>query len=183
MINLDKKGYRISIGDWVGNLGNHLIQMSGALNVARNTQSRLTVPEHRLLRRRAFAFTDTANDNCLEPVVGSFFYKSDCFQSAIVYDRERRRLFQDFLYELLLRRSFREHFHDLLNQKPGELVGPGTLVINMRSGLDIFRTEPPPQNDYMQPPLSFYKHVIESNNYQDCLIGPKPTGRTPASKL
>jgi hypothetical protein len=37
MINLDKKGYRISIGDWVGNLGNHLIQMSGALDVAKIT--------------------------------------------------------------------------------------------------------------------------------------------------
>jgi hypothetical protein len=170
MINLDKKGYRISIGDWVGNLGNHLIQMSGGLNVAKNTQSKLTIPEHRLLRRRTFDFTDVTNDNCFEPLVGRFFYQSDCFQYPIIYDRERKRIFQDHLYKLLLRRSVREHFHDLLTRKPDDLVDPDTLVINMRSGGDIFRTDPPPQNDYMQPPLSFYKHIIESHNYHDCLI-------------
>jgi len=169
-INLDKKGYRISIEGWMGNLGNHLIQMSGALNVAQNTQSVLTIPKHPLLRRRTFDFTDSKNDNCSEEIVGRFFYKSECFQYPIVYDRDRRRIFQAHLYDVLLRRNFREHIHDVLNRKPLEQVHPGTLVINMRSGRDIFTADPPPQNDYMQPPLSFYKHVIESNNYQDCLI-------------
>jgi len=144
--------------------------MSGALNVAEKTQSKLTIPEHRLLKRRTFDFTDRKNDNCLEPVVGRFFYKSDCFQFPVSYDSDRRRLFRTYLYDLLLERTPRERLDDLLNRKAAEYVSPGTLVINMRSGKDIFRSEPPPQNDYMQPPLSFYKHVITAHGYKDCLI-------------
>lgn len=40
----------------------------------------------------------------------------------------------------------------------------------MRSGHDIFRNDPPPQSDYMQPPLSFYKYVIKNHEYKDVLI-------------
>lgn len=167
---LDKKGYRISIAYWVGNLGNHLIQMSGALNVAEKTQSSLTVPEHPLLKRRSFDFTDRANDNCGEPVVGRFFSKSDCFQFPVSYDSDRRRLFRTYLHDLLLERTVRQRLGDLLHRRAAEQVRPGTLVINMRSGRDIFRSDPPPQNDYMQPPLSFYKHVITAHGYTDCLI-------------
>lgn len=170
MINLDKKGYRMSIEHWVGKLGNHLIQMSGALNVARNTQSSLTIPKHPLLTRRTFDFTDSTNDNCLEPLAGRFFFKSDCFQYPIVYDRDRRTIFHDHVYDLLVSRGFRERLDGLLERTPIDPVTPDTLVINMRSGKDIFRTEPPPLKDYMQPPLSFYKHIIESNDYTDCLI-------------
>jgi hypothetical protein len=179
MTALDKKGYLISIEHWVGNLGNHLIQLSGALNVAKNTQSKLTIPKHELLGRRMFDFTSAANNNCLEPVVGRFFYQSDCFQYPIRYDHDRRRLFQDYLYDLLLVRTLQERFRDLLNRNSKEQVGPDTLVINMRSGSDIFRTEPPPQTDYMQPPLSFYKHVITSYGYQDCLIVTEAARKNP----
>lgn len=170
MTNLDKKGYRISIEHWVGNLGNHIIQISGAINVAINTQSTLTTPDHWLLGRLDLDFTDPANHDCMEKVTGRFFYQSDCFQFPIVYDRDRRKLFQDHLHALLLRRNLRQYLHDLIHRQPDEAVNPDTLVINMRSGKDIFRSEPPPQNDYMQPPLSFYKHIIETNDYRDCLI-------------
>ncbi len=170
MTSLDKKGYLLSIEHWIGNLGNHIIQLSGALNVAEKTQSRLTVPEHPLFRKRVFDFTDKRNNNCYEPVAGRFFFQYDCFQHPIRFDRDRRTVFQNYVYPLLANKSRGEWFRDLLRPTQQDVVNPETLVINMRSGRDIFRTEPPPQNDYMQPPLSFYKHVIESHGYDDCLI-------------
>ncbi len=170
MTNLEKKGYRIAIESWVGNLGNHLIQLSGALNVAERTQSHLTIPKHALLKRRVFDFTGPHNDNCAEPVVGRFFYGADCFQYPIIFDSERRDILRKYVYDLLAARTVRERFEDLLNPKRNEAVNHGTLVINMRSGRDIFTSDPAPQSDYMQPPLSFYKHVIDAHGYQDCMI-------------
>jgi hypothetical protein len=169
MTALDNKGYLLSIEHWVGNLGNHIIQLSGALNVAEKTQSKLTVPKHPLFRRQVFDFTSTRNDNCRERVAGRFFYQADCFQHPIRYDRDRKSVFQKHIYPLLWHKRRWETMRDLVMAKEEE-VRADTLVINMRSGRDIFREEPPPQNDYMQPPLSFYKHVIESHGYDDCLI-------------
>jgi len=167
---LEKKGYRISLSGWMGRLGNHLVQLSGAINVARMTQSELTVPRHPLLRRTTYDFTQPLNDNCREPVDGLFFFKSQCFQFPIEYDRVRRDILQEYVLGVLERRSVRERIQHFLEPRRGERVAPNTLVINMRSGKDIFRTDPPPQNDYMQPPLSFYKHIIETHGYDDCLI-------------
>lgn len=179
MTSLEKKGYRVAIDDWVGNLGNHLIQISGGINVAMNTQSTLTTPDHWLLGRLTFDFTDSANSNCMETVSGRFFYQPDCFQFPIVYDRDRRKIFQDHLLPRLGRRNLRQRLHDALHRKGHDTVRADTLVVNMRSGKDIFRSEPPPQNDYMQPPLSFYKHIIETNGYADCLIVTEPDRKNP----
>jgi hypothetical protein len=170
MATLDKKGYLISIPRWSGNLGNHLIQLTCALNIAKKTKSRLTVPEHNLIKRRVFEFTDQRNENCRKPIEGRFFFRSECFQYPIKYDYERRKLLQNYVYDLLVPRTVRELLRRLVLGTPNDKIGPETLVINIRSGDDIFRTEPPPQKDYMQPPLSFYKYIIESNNYKDFLI-------------
>jgi hypothetical protein len=176
---LEKKGYQLRISGWLGNLGNHIIQLSGAINVADHTQSRLTVPSHPLLKRAVYDFTDSRNQNCLEPISGLFFTQADCFQFPIRYDADRRRLFQKYILELVSSISLRERIDELLHPRPSERVEPGTLVINVRSGKDIFRTEPPPQSDYMQPPLSFYKTVIESHGYEDCLIVTEAARRNP----
>jgi hypothetical protein len=167
---LEKHGYHLSLPGWVGNLGNHLIQLSCALNVAQQTESRLTVPEHWLIRPRSFDFMNRDNDNCHESVSSRFFYQPDCFQFPLKYDDERRKVFQEFVRGMIVKRRPLEWLRDLMPGEKDAEVGPETLVINMRSGRDIFRQEPPPQNDYMQPPLSFYKRVIESNGYKDCLI-------------
>ncbi len=167
---LEKKGYRIAVEYWVGNLGNHLIQISGALNVAQNTQSTLTLPKHPLIKLKHFDFTSSSNVNCNDVVKGRFFYQTDCFQFPVRYDVDRRRLFRDYLLDHLQRKTLRESLADLVSSKDDDFVGPDTLVINIRSGRDIFTPGKPAQDDYMQPPLSFYKRIIESHGYDDCLI-------------
>jgi hypothetical protein len=179
MTTLDKKGYLVSIPHWSGNLGNHLIQLSCALNVACKTQSRLTIPQHNLIRKLTFDFTDARNENCLEPIEGRFLFQPECFQFPIRYDYERRKLFQDHAYELLAGHTFWERLRRFGAGAPDDPAGPETLVINIRSGGDIFRTEPPPQNDYMQPPFSFYKRIIESNDYKDFLIVTEAARKNP----
>jgi len=170
MTTLENTGYRIEIAGWVGNLGNHLIQVSGAINVARHTASKVIVPRHPLIRLRELDFTNSSNINCNETIVGRFFFQSDCFQWPVRYDVDRRKLFRDYVLDDISKRTLRESIADIARLRKDDRVGSDTLVINIRSGLDIFRLGNPAQADYMQPPLSFYKRVIESHGYDDCLI-------------
>jgi len=64
--------------------------------------------------------------------------------------------------------SDRSVLQTLFQRRPA--IQDGELLLNMRSGADIFRADPPPQSDYMQPPLSFYKTIIEMHGYQKCVI-------------
>jgi len=64
MKKLSKKGYKIEIKQWVGNFGNHLLQLSGALKVAIETQSILAYPANKLIPEKIFDFRDNNNYNC-----------------------------------------------------------------------------------------------------------------------
>jgi hypothetical protein len=179
VVALEKKGYRLRISGWVGRLGNHLIQLSCALKVAQQTKSLLIVPKHDILSQREYDFRDSAASQCHEEISGLFFTQPDCFQFPIRYDSERRQIFQSFVLQQLERRPWRERLHNYLSPSPDSQVDDKTLVINMRSGRDIFRSSPPPQNDYMQPPLSFYQKIIETNGYNKCLIVTEPDRANP----
>jgi hypothetical protein len=168
MKTLDKRGYTLRIPHWMGRLGNQILQLSGVINCAKATKSVVEYPENEFIRGAKFDFREPGPDNCNEVIVGSFFFQPDCFQFPIQYDRDRRMLFQEYLYEPILKKPFRERLKAAL--RPRTEITPETLVLNIRSGKDIFTAEPPPQNDYMQPPASFYKKVIEDRGHQDCLI-------------
>jgi hypothetical protein len=170
MKTLPPKEYLISINSWWGRLGNHLIQLSNALNIAKKTHSKLIIPRHDIIKRTVFDFTRPGNNHYQEPVAGAFFFQSQCFQYPLAYDHERRKVFQEHVYDLLQARTLWEYMLSLATQR-FTLVGPDTLVINIRSGKDIFCAEPAPDTGgYVQPPLSYYKHIIETHHYADCLI-------------
>ncbi len=179
MSSLEKKGYRLSISGWVGRLGNHLIQLSCALNVAQQSKSLLIVPSHEILSRREYDFRDSSGHDCNEPIDGTFFTQQECFQFPIRFDADRRRILQTFVLPQLERRTWLQRVQRYLSRDTDRAVEEGTLVINMRSGRDIFRNSPPPQSDYMQPPLSFYQRVIESNGYDRCIIVTEPDRANP----
>jgi hypothetical protein len=175
MNQLEKRGYRLRISGWMGRLGNHLIQLSCAIHLAEKTGSLLLTPDHEILRRRVYDFRAGGKGDCDEEVTGTFFTQPECFQFPIRYDSERRRVLQTFVLEQLQRKPWWRR----MSPAPDSVVDGETLVINMRSGRDIFRESPPPQNDYMQPPLSFYKKIIEKNRYEKCLIVTEPDRANP----
>ncbi len=176
---LTRTGYVLQLSDWMGRLGNHLIQLSCAINVAQTSKSLLIVPEHGILRKRAYDFRLKGGDHCNEEISGPFFLQSDCYQFPIQYDQDRRRVFLDHIREQMMYRSLRGRLRDKLLPEPDTQLDDETLVINMRSGTDIFRSSPPPQNDYMQPPLSFYKYIIKKHGYRKCLIVSEPERANP----
>jgi len=166
----DEKGYRIRLTDWVGRLGNHLVQLSSAIWVAKHTESLLQIPKHEVVHKREFDFRNSSNSNCGKTIESRFLFSSECFQFPIEYDSDRRTVLQEYLYKYLKKETFGSQLRGWLGGARGIAPNEDTLVINMRSGRDIFRQNPPPQPDYMQPPLSFYQEIILSNNYDKCLI-------------
>jgi len=155
--------FRISA--WVGRLGNHLIQLSNAIYTAQHYNAHLEVPNHELLGSMKFDFSGE-KPKTTDALVSTFFWPHECFGVPIRHDAIRGNILRQFvlpLFENKMRASFLRIF-------ARNDVTEDTLVINMRSGSDIFTPNPPPQADYMQPPLSFYQSVIKSGNYKKCLI-------------
>jgi hypothetical protein len=156
-------GFDLILTQWVGRLGNHLIQLSNAIHVAERTKSRLTIPDHASFKRRIFDFRgDHASTGSKS---SCFFWPHECLGHPIEYDAIRRNVFRRHVVKMFLKRE-----RWWWPSKNSSKVGPETLVINIRSGADIFRADPPPQSDYMQPPFSFYRRIIEDHGYTDCLI-------------
>ncbi len=163
---LTRFGYNLKLENWAGRLGNHLIQLSNAIHVASNTKSILTIPPHDTLKRRHYDFRENNIENCNESVSSYFFWPRECFNFPIKHDYVRR---------CILKNHIASEFQNARTWKPFSLlkhnyITKDTLIINIRSGSDIFRTDPPPQSDYMQPPLSFYQDIIERHNYKRCVI-------------
>ena len=179
MKKLSKKGYKIEIKQWVGNFGNHLLQLSGALKVAIETQSILAYPANKLIPENIFDFRDNNNYNCDLLVRSCFFYHDECFQYPLIYDQERRNISIKYILPLLKNKCNETLKSDL------EIISETTLVINVRSG-DIFREDYDSEEatksgikNYVQPPLSFYRRIIDKFNYEDILIITQPDNKNP----
>ena len=82
---LPRKGYLIFIGEWMGNLGNNLIQLSNALNIAIETKSKLFLPKHDIIKSTNFDFTDPENNNCNKEIKGIFYYSFQCLLSLVFF--------------------------------------------------------------------------------------------------
>jgi len=179
MKTLPGSGYRIEIDSWIGRLGNQLMQITAGINLARQTQSVLKFPKHSLIKQNHFDFRQPRSRATGPMVRGNFFMQQDCYQFPIKQDSVRRKICQDFLYEHVAKRQWTTAFLRWFQKNQCE-VDDETLVINMRSGKDIFRENPPEDcRHYLQPPLSFYKYIIESHGYKKCVIVTEGDRRNP----
>lgn len=172
-------GSHIHIEDWIGRLGNQMMQISAGLHLARQSRSLLTFPKHPIFRRNRFDFREKSGNRSSPVISGRFFLQKDCYQFPIRHDSVRRQIFQEYLYNYIACRSW---FSDLLQRRLTRRWVPDdeTLVINIRSGKDIFRENPPEDcRHYLQPPLSFYKYIIESHSYRKCIIVTESDRRNP----
>jgi len=164
---LDKKGYEIKVNQWYGRLGNNLIQICNAINIALNTQSSVIFPKYRtklLKNLHKFDFSDY--NKCDITVNGFFYYPKHCYGYYTSF-LERRKILLKYI-------------NPILNLEPVDFVNKNTLVINIRSG-DMF-VEGCPHSEYFQPPLSFYKYIINHGNYDAIIIVTQKDLRNPCIK-
>jgi len=130
-------------------LGNSLVQLSNAINVAREKKTKLILPRRSDKNSSAETFRFLENvpdfdfgDNHVGRHVSKFYFDTQTFGYTLTNEK-RRSILQEYV----------------LPHIPFNKVNlPETLVIHIRSG-DIFN-EWIHQN-YVQPPLNYYKKIIE----------------------
>lgn len=174
---LDKKGYILEIGYWAGQFGNHIIQLSSAINLAMKTESLLRFPSHQYFNKTSIDFRKNKSTINAEVIKGEFFMKKDCFQHPIQYDYKRRQILQEFIIPLI----FTSEQITRINKPDIEY----DLVINIRSG-DVFRKDWQSKEavtsglwNYVQPPLAYYNYILNSNNFKKVLIISQPDLKNP----
>jgi hypothetical protein len=136
--------YRLD--NWSGRLCNNIIQVTDAIYAAKkeNGAFELTLP-HSLLKRFVIKFNK-------EPLPLRIYNKP--FFNTEITMAERRDIMRKYV---------------LPHLRLPALNADDCLVIHMRGG-DIMRKSPPPHPLYVQPPLSFYRRVIEDCKPEKIII-------------
>jgi hypothetical protein len=175
---LDRSVY---LKDWLGELGNNMIQIANARYIADKINSPLYVPEHKFLQVKTgfsthpfvpdkFPYHDLSSSTILfNDLAQQFSHTSSSIQSSLV----RNFFYQYDCFPFLLslvdyRNILKNQIFPLINYQKDTSVGDETLVIHIRSG-DIFNGRNV-HNTYVQPPLSFYLKIIHEFGFEDILI-------------
>ena len=174
---LTNKGNVFKLSKFTG-LGNSLIQLSNAINVAKETESKLLMPLStddnwpepfnylRSIPDYNFGYTkESPTPEPYRTLVSKFYFDSQTFGHTLTNDKRRSILQEHVLPHLSLFKK--EELSD-------------TLVIHIRSGAIFNKTkkesalQPEIESwihpNYVQPPLTYYKRIIEEESPQKILI-------------
>jgi len=138
-------------------LGNSLVQICNAINVAKKSNSTCRMPSSSVNPDvmnflKTIPNVDDIKDRKTE-VERKFYFENECFGYRMT-NEDRRNILHQYVYP-----------HLNIGDAPS--VKDDTLVIHIRSG-DIFN-EWIHQN-YVQPPLEYYKKIIDEKEPNDVLI-------------
>ncbi len=151
----------VHVKRWSGRLGNNCIQLSNAVYLAQELGIRhVKHPPHKLFRNQII---DTGAEFGSHPgLSGRFFYGKSLLQHAPAMSVHRRkRIFLETLRpEIVLRKPAGPQMESLVRDD-------STLVIHVRSG-DVFGPNPHP--GYVQPPLWYYRTIIENRAWKSILL-------------
>lgn len=151
----------IRITKWFGRLGNNCLQLAHAVHLARELGIReVEHPPHPLFKGRKIDLGVSFGSH--PGLSGEFFYEKSLIPHATPLSISgRKHIFRETLWPRFIGR-------DCLGQPMKSLLKQeSTLVIHIRSG-DVFSAKP--HADYVQPPLWFYRTIIEGNDWSDILL-------------
>ena len=139
--------YNYRLEGWSGRLCNNLIQLTDAIYLAKKEGGSFELKlRHSIIRNFNVKF------NGPNPVPNKIYDKA--FFNEEISLKERREILRKYI---------------LPNCRLPELNPLEALVIHMRGG-DIIQHNPLPHPLYVQPPLSFYKRVIEDCPIKNIII-------------
>jgi hypothetical protein len=141
----------IKIKGWYGRLGNNIIQIMNTVKVAllRN-DNKVTFPRHKFFSKQEILLEEGEEINNVTS--GSFFNPNIDGKNMNDYTLEENHI-------QLIRNIFKI--------KNISKISENSLVIHIRSG-DVFSSKPHP--NYIQPPLVYYKHIIDTNQWDNIVL-------------
>lgn len=138
----------IWIKGWCGRLGNNIIQLINAIQLAVTKNYNVIVPRHKYFSKTYI---------CLNKQIGinskRISHPNNYFDSPNIPDVDQNRVLQ------ILRGCF--------TIKGVKALDAEDLVIHIRSG-DIFDKDPHP--GYIMPPLSYYVDIIRANTFKNIYL-------------
>ena len=137
-------------------LGNFLVQIKNAIQIALYYNYNVILPEHDFLNTTYLVINKniTIEDNKITD--NTFFFHRENIQNIDT------SLFNININEALT------IMKDIFAIKNVNNLGNNDLLLHIRSG-DIFQDENP-HPAYLTPPLSYYKNIIEQNNYENIYL-------------
>ena len=147
----------IYINSWIGRLGNNITQIVNALYFAHYKKINIIkLPYHPLFMIREIIIGDVIT-NKSDKFSHNFFSRRKIISFYEVSDNifENKINIKKYLQNLIK--------YDILKEN----INDNDLTIHIRSG-DVYSKHPHP--GWIQPPLSFYINIIESNNWENIFI-------------
>lgn len=148
--------YEYHVGGWVGNLGNHLLQLSQAIFLAERYKGVCTFAEEAFLENKTFDFSSgepiegTLWENFWEPNVK---FTQDGKDYANELHQQRPRILKTYILPIFKPYKKTKLAYD--------------LVINIRGG-DVFDDKSYPQ--YVQAPFNYFVAVLEKEKPHTVLV-------------
>ena len=142
---------------WHNRLGNNLIQLFNALQLAVYYRCDVVIPKHNFLNKTYIKL----NKSNKKKRVKIFTIAKDCFQIKYIPKKTWRCLNHNthIVKKILL---------SLFVYNPDRIYTDNDLIIHIRGG-DIFDKNGKSVN-YVTPPLSYYINIIDNNNYDRIVL-------------
>lgn len=149
----------VQLSNLTGRTCNNIIQCMNALHMAEKTNGTFTFTyDHSVLSTFHVSFVkDTQKTR--KSFKGEFYYSNECKLD----NQGKRIILQRYIYPYM--------------NIPKSVMYTNMLVCHVRSG-DICTKKP--HSLYVQPPLSFYKYVVDTFKYENILIVTEPDLKNPA---
>jgi len=143
----------LKINGWYGRLGNNIIQLKNAIQIAIYYNYNIILPYHKYFTTTYIIINDKVN-------IDDTIFIDDNFYYAI--NNIDKNLFNENIDKTI---SILKEYFSIKNIPS---LNKNDLIIHIRSG-DIFYTIPT-HNAYIVPPLSYYVNIINNNNFDNITI-------------
>jgi hypothetical protein len=146
----------LRINEWYGRLGNNLLQLVRIIHSGIKHNALVVYPEHQLLKNTIFDFHDI-KDTEIEIDFRDTFFNKNKYYTNDIHPYEYKTILDKYIYPIINLVSI-----------PDEITpNKNDLVISVRSGdvvaPSFFKNKA--HFPYIQPPISFYKTIIENNKF------------------
>lgn len=144
---------------WRGRLGNNIIQIKNAIGIALYHQFNIILPKHKFFNKKYLIINSNINilnknisDSTDFFILDSVRILNKKINYSEIFHKESKKKIIKILKELFIIKSSK------LEELPDD-----NLILHIRGG-DIFSNNPNP--NYIVPPLSYYKNIIDKNKYK-----------------
>jgi hypothetical protein len=147
----------IIIQNWVGRLGNNIIQLCNAIHIALYYKETIELPKHHFFNVNIIKeYFNNNKNNLLIKDNFNFYYKSKIKQiSSDAFETNNEETINILLKAFIIKENDIKKLDD------------DTIVIHIRSG-DIFNNNPHP--GYIPPPLAYYVNILNNNKFNKIII-------------